>query len=358
MINELYTNSASITLDDLLALRPLLPTPEEKNIFRLAGKISTLNPNSPAEAFMVAMSTCPSLSWIVDTMIMQRQFDPDYFEIKRLLTGVKVALITLKDSTIIKQLLRIILEGCQLATLEFGRSKTQKQQILMKGATKGFRMSTLSRLQDFRSENGQKSMLHFIAEALSLEAVEKLKEIRGIISEPKGTDISLLRGSLHELKLSVESTKAGPPFGSDTGRLSKYLLSIDSWIVEKNLLIVELHSLFSAFESILDDVLTYFGEDGTPLSNDEIDNNSSSISTANTEEFLKLWDEFLKELLDAYCRVELEKHSASFAATATTKYRFSHTFNLKEANYHTSDIYNISSRNSIEDLLALSSLGD
>lgn len=305
-MKELYSNTCSITLDDLLALKPLLPLPEEKSIFQLAANTQKCNTGSPAESFMIATSSAPALNWVVDAMIMQRQFDSECSEIIRLLSLLKNALLVLKKSSTIKLLMKNILDGCQLATLEFGRSKSQKQQILMRGATKGVRISSLSRLSAFRSDSGQKTLLHFIAESLNDSSIAELKKIRSLVSEIRGTDSTFLRESIRELNLSIEKIKEGPDTGESGEMVSQFLAAINIWAAEKSQKLTDLWDLFENFNTLWEEVAVYFGEQCFLNSSTEFEA-PPNIQNITLEEFFKQWDDFLKELLDAHFHLELEK---------------------------------------------------
>ena len=311
LIKELYSNVPKITLDDLFALKPLLPLPQERTIFQLAAEAQKHNNNSPAESFMMAMSLAPALNWIVDAMIMQRQFDSEYSEIIRLVSLLSDALLVLKNSPAVKLLMRNILDSCQLATLEFGRSKSQKQQILMRGATKGFRISTLSRLAEFRSDNGQKSLVHFIAESLDDSFVIELKEVSDVLSGIRGTDSTLLREAVHELKLNIDKIKEGPGVDECDQMMDQFLATINIWTTEKDQKLTDLWDLFQNFDILWEQVAIYFGEEPCALSNVDSASPSPSVQRITLDEFFKQWDDFLKGFLDAHLQLEVEKWNSS-----------------------------------------------
>lgn len=146
-----------LSLDDLLTLKPLIPTAEERqNLLLYSGPMEELG---PAERFMVEAAREPHLEWMVHALIYERQFDGEVETITGKLTLVIGMLTKIRESPALKTLLRLVLELGNLANYDYGHMAAH---VRVRGKALGFKMESLMKLQDVKSVDRKTNLLQYL----------------------------------------------------------------------------------------------------------------------------------------------------------------------------------------------------
>lgn len=150
-------HTSLLSLDDLLTLKPLMPTPEERSSLLLySGPVDQLG---AAEKFMYLASKEAHLAWMVDSLIFERQFDSEMEAIASRITSVIGMLTKIRESPALKMLLRAVLELGNLANYDYGQVPTHAR---LRGKALGFKMESLIRLQDVKSVDKKTNLLQYL----------------------------------------------------------------------------------------------------------------------------------------------------------------------------------------------------
>lgn len=146
-----------LSLDDLLSLKSLLPTDEERGLLNLyRGPLEEL---APPEQFMALAAREPDLSWMVDCLIFERQFDGEVEGAAGKLKLIIGLLTKIRESPSLKILLRVVLELGNLANYDYGAPATH---VRVRGKALGFRMESLMKLQDVKSVDKKTNLLQYL----------------------------------------------------------------------------------------------------------------------------------------------------------------------------------------------------
>lgn len=204
----------NLSLDDLLTLQPLLPTPEEaaalsETTVELAGR---------AEKFMLIMASEPMLAWMLDFLIFEQQFQNELEDITGKSTTMIEILTRLNQSTKIKVLLGTVLELGNLTNYEYGRKAAMLRRT---GKALGFRLETLVKLAEVSSVDKKTTLLDYLVALLAenhpdiLNLPFEFEDVRGarywdmsaIISEYDTLKVKFKRLSTTNLSESSSSAK-------------------------------------------------------------------------------------------------------------------------------------------------------
>jgi hypothetical protein len=347
LFSAIVNRTGQLTLDDLAALKGLLPTPEERLLFSLQAELlasrrsasrksdsdsdSVSSSNSLAtsvarvENYMAQMSLEPNLGWMVEALIMEAQLDAELAHLARQIDSLESALQALREDDGIKVLLMTILDLGNLATYEYGRTAASAYRHPVGGKAIGFRMESLTKLKEFKSADGKMTLLHYLASILEgphpalLDLPERviplLQDGRNVESKLISTTLEERKRYLFELGhgpsgktlassalASFEDTPQSsgfhspsgtstPALSSSSGRhsagspyLTSFLTSMKPWLLEASLRFEALQHRHDSFRETWAGTATYFGESPEDMA---------------PEELVSLWDCFFKSFAEA-----------------------------------------------------------
>lgn len=158
IVKAIVTRHTSLlSLDDLLTLKPLIPTQEEQaNLMLYAGPVEHLG---VAEKFMYVAANEPHLAWMVDSLIFERQFDSELEAVTSKITSVIGMLVKIRESPALKLLLRAVLDLGNLANYDYGQVPAYAR---LRGKALGFKMESLICLQDVKSVDKKTNLLQYL----------------------------------------------------------------------------------------------------------------------------------------------------------------------------------------------------
>lgn len=193
-----------LSIDDLLTLKPLLPTAEERESLLLYSK--SPEQLGVAERFMLVAARERHLSWMVDALIFERQFDGELSSISEKLTLIIAILTKIRESPSLKVLLRIVLELGNLTNYDYGHAPAH---VRVRGKALGFKMESLIKLQDVKSVDKKTNLLQYIVMTLS----DRNQEVFNLptdfvdLSIVRHWDTSAILNQLDEIALNYSRLK-------------------------------------------------------------------------------------------------------------------------------------------------------
>lgn len=166
ILEELWQPESSFSLDDLQALKAILPSAEEAEAFKL------IRPNDGilerfgrAETFLYAASQHPELDSLLECKIFVTSAPGDLQAWRTKVKGICDALEMIKQSPELKLILKATLELGNLTNYEYGRLRR-------KNSTQAFSIDSLCRLHEVKSIDGKSNLLLFLVSALLPEHPE------------------------------------------------------------------------------------------------------------------------------------------------------------------------------------------
>lgn len=150
-----------LSLDDLLTVKPLMPTTEERQLLVLyRGPIDDLG---TAEKFMLMAAKEPHLLWMVDSMIFERQFDSEVDSLTSKLMLIVGLLTKIRESPSLKTLLKSVLELGNLANYDYGHQPVHSR---VRGKALGFKLDSWMKLQEVKSVDRKTNLLQYLVMTL------------------------------------------------------------------------------------------------------------------------------------------------------------------------------------------------
>ena len=256
LLEAIVCNDKELTGEDLLAIKNLLPSSEERDKFNLfRGKIADL---SLAEKFMFDMLKEPNLEWIIEVLIFERFFDADTDGLTSKLAESRMFLEKLKSNEELKILLGIVLELGNMANYEYGRSHSFRSK------AKAFKLDSLGKLQDFKGKDGKTSLLNYLATVAEKNnaSILLLPSQFSDLSKLRFTSHNGLMEEFHRILTDYDILNRVPANkGQESSKIGIFLKDIadfrSSCKEKVQLLKEEQHKL----ETCLEEALLYFGEE-------------------------------------------------------------------------------------------------
>lgn len=191
-IREAIVNcdTATLPLERLLLIRPLLPTPEECKL--VAEHEDDVEQMGKPERFVAELALVPRLPQRFDALIYKCQFAEKLESLERMVDNVLHALQALRDSRHFVKLLEIV-----LALGNYLNGGT------FRGAALGFKLSTVAELSSFRTNQGEPMMsylVQFVRKSYPdvlrwTREVEIVRQIAGV--------------NLHQLHVEIDALASG-----------------------------------------------------------------------------------------------------------------------------------------------------
>ena len=155
---------ATLSMDDLLTLKPLMPTREECKMFE-GEPVLDSNALGQSERFLRQMASEPRIPWMIDLLIYERQFKGELEALSDKATLFIEVLGKLRESTELKILLKAVLELGNLTNYEYGRRGASSRRASLSRAL-GFRIDTLTRLNEVYSVDKKSTLLDYLVTIL------------------------------------------------------------------------------------------------------------------------------------------------------------------------------------------------
>lgn len=210
--SAVFEESSTLNLDDLFALKSILPTPEECKNLNLIKKSDTLllQRMGRSEQFLYHVSSKYgfSLSGAIEMKIFQTTSWQDLTLLKQKLDILCAVLDHLKSSVELKVILKAALEIGNLATNEYGKYTAASPHLSRRNSFIGFTLDSLCKLHEVKSVDGKSNLLTFLCaslkqnhpEVLNLPNDERFKDLEII----KSWSSNQLLSEFEELKCSTD----------------------------------------------------------------------------------------------------------------------------------------------------------
>lgn len=200
IINAVLREKRLLSLDDLLCLKTIIPTDDERQAMQLfTGSPEVL---IASERFMYDVCRIPCLDWMVDALILEMQFPAECESITARLTLVSAMLVKIRESPSLKALFTCVLELGNLANYNYGRVPAHMR---IRGKALGFTMDSLLKLQEVKSVDRKSSLMNYLLTMVS----ERSPEILALpadfaeLATIKHWDIGAIYGEVETLKASL-----------------------------------------------------------------------------------------------------------------------------------------------------------
>jgi diaphanous 1 len=274
-----------LSLDDLLTLQPLLPTPDEaaalgKTTTELAGR---------AEKFMSVMASEPMLPWMLEFLIFEQQFQNELEDITGKSTTMIEILTRLNQSTKIKMLLGTVLELGNLTNYEYGRKAAMLRRT---GKALGFRLETLVKLAEVSSVDKKTTLLDYLVVLLAehhpdiLNLPFEFEDVRGA----RYWDMSAIISEYDVLKVKFKRLSSTNLSGSSSSAKDFYSRSQDFFTLASDCIQHADTLVTIQLPQTWKQTAIYFGEDPT---------------STKPEDIFGILDQFFRQL-----KVATEKYKA------------------------------------------------
>ena len=155
-----------LTLDELLSLKQLLPTPEERALLEvyLNNKKNKSNHQfDNPELFLLELMKEPEIDYFMKSFIYKCQFKPETENLEKCFTQFLTLCENLKESDNLKILLKTVLALGNLTNHEYGNTIRNSYYASMNQNKKalGFKIEGLVKLRDVKSTDGKSNLLVF-----------------------------------------------------------------------------------------------------------------------------------------------------------------------------------------------------
>lgn len=194
-----------LSLDELLSLKPLLPTPEERALLEVYLNNSKSKSNrqfDTPELFLMELMKEPEIDFFMKSFIYKCTFKPESDNLEKCFTQFLTLCENLKDSDNLKILLKTVLALGNLTNHKY--SNTIRNSYSYTGADQdkkalGFKIEGLVKLRDVKSTDGKSNLLNYLVDMLKLKKPEILN-IANQFPEIKSVRQFDLRDLVHRLK--------------------------------------------------------------------------------------------------------------------------------------------------------------
>lgn len=205
-----------LKLELLEVLVKMSPTQEEqKALLGFGGDRSELG---PAERFLISILEIPSAFQRIEAMQFKAGFKEDISHIKDSLQILEVACGQILDSRMFLKLLEAVLKTGNV----MNRGTTR-------GEAEAFKLDTLLKLSDVKSQDGKTTLLHFVVEEIiKAEGLRASKEaeLASDLEVEKGEDAVKRKGLEVVLQLFTELKSVKSAAGIDADSLSQAVSKI------------------------------------------------------------------------------------------------------------------------------------
>lgn len=256
----------AITIDDLLALQSILPTPDEVKLFKLYLNPSPQhNPSllSPPDAFLLELIRDPNTPHYVSSFTYYLQFPNETEHLVTSFNQIRDACDRLRTNEQLKILLKAVLNLGNMANYEYGRGTGTSGSLRYgrKRKAMGFRLDGMIKLRDVKSGDGNWSLLNYLGEVVSEGCPEilhlpgqftDLKSLRHIQTKDLIAQLQQLESTIELIKNYKETSSTSEPTFSS--RLSPFIASAATTLQS-------LRDLYDSTMSSWKQTAKYFGED-------------------------------------------------------------------------------------------------
>jgi hypothetical protein len=168
-----------LTLDELLSLKQLLPTPEERALLEVYlnnNKNKSNHQFDNPELFLLELMKEPEIDYFTKSFIYKCQFKPEAESLEKCFTQFLTLCENLKESDNLKLLLKTVLALGNLTNHEYGNTIRNSYYASMNQNKKalGFKIEGLVKLRDVKSTDGKSNLLNYLVDMLKLKKPEIL----------------------------------------------------------------------------------------------------------------------------------------------------------------------------------------
>lgn len=249
--------TTKLSLDDMLTLKSLLPSDEErKSISLYRGPIEDLG---HAERFALLASEEPYLDWMLNSLIFERNFDGECESLSNKLKSIIRLLNLVREVPLLKVLLKAVLELGNLANYDYGNVPTH---LRLQGRAQGFRFESLTKLQDVKSIDKKTNLLSYLVMTLA----EKQPEVLNLSNEfsdlgiAKHWDTDAILNQLQELAVQFKRIFEFEA-KDERGKLALFKAEQQVFIGRALIKISEVTSLGQILKDTWSKTCQYIGED-------------------------------------------------------------------------------------------------
>jgi len=151
-------------LDELLSLKQLLPTPEERALLEVYlnnNKNKSNHQFDNPELFLLELMKEPEIDYFTKSFIYKCQFKPEAESLEKCFTQFLTLCENLKESDNLKLLLKTVLALGNLTNHEYGNTIRNSYYASMNQNKKalGFKIEGLVKLRDVKSTDGKSNLL-------------------------------------------------------------------------------------------------------------------------------------------------------------------------------------------------------
>lgn len=283
-----------IDINDLLCLKAIVPTDEERERFGLFnGDASVL---IPSEQFMYHVSRVPQFTWMVNALIFEAQFPSECESINNKLTVLCALLTKIRESPGLKTLFTLVLQLGNLANYDYGRVPAHMR---IRGKALGFTMDSLLKLHEVKSVDRKATLLNYLA-IMVAEKHDNLLTIPDDFNEMgivKHWDTDAIYSDIAQLSLHFNKFNNLRLESEETAQLKTFRESQSVFLNMAKIKLEKLSKLAAAAKQSWKETATYLSEDPTDK---------------KPEELLMVFDQFFKQFKEAHTQnLKLQKASSS-----------------------------------------------
>lgn len=242
----------AFSLDDLYALKDIMPTPGEQKVFsEYEGPREVL---VPAEQFLQDMSKEPGITWMTESMLLEKAFDSDLrHSTEKIETTAKV-LNKLCESKDLKKIMKTTLDLGNLTNYDYGRA-IQRQK------AHGFRVDSLPNLKDVWAVDRESNLTHYLSRMLERKNPEALDIHKQFpeLKKARGFELKTFLKNVDHLKSQVEAVKEGRG-APDTPATHQFRSSMQPFLSHATQQLQQADRAIEEYQRAWSKALQYFGE--------------------------------------------------------------------------------------------------
>ena len=252
ILNALRTQSG-LTLDDLNALKPIMPSEQErKEIQRILTSDEAVADLDSAELFKVEMSKEQDVDYMLESYILKSQLPSDITSLSGTCDLIIDTLALMKNDIDMQKLMSVILSLGNLMNYEYGRA-------FEKAA--GFRVQSLSRLASVKAADGKTTLIGYLIGILDTQAPHVLSvsskfDLRSLRHFDSDNALSQLRG----FRTAVDRMQNYRPHLPSQAFTEFFTEQIDQFSAQLIQLITQVEGKYETVLNRWTEVRSYFGE--------------------------------------------------------------------------------------------------
>ncbi|KAI8899050.1 hypothetical protein BC833DRAFT_619749 [Globomyces pollinis-pini] len=248
------------TVDDLVGLQSLIPTPEERDVAAkfLEWKKADTPPLAPAEMFVVEAYEYQDLDYQVLALLYKQQLPLELDALTQKITMLINVTKSLQESENIQTILRCVLGLGAISNEEYGAGNpSYKPWMGTQARALGFKIDGLARLCDIKSLDGSWSLMSFLVDMVYKTNPKVLQEI-----EDELPDLIHARNlDLYDMMSQIQALFETGKQLRDTGVEGSFTTQLITYLDSMNPQLKTLVDLFNEYVLVWMEAISYFGEE-------------------------------------------------------------------------------------------------